>query len=370
MKLQLNLPSIFVLALFGCSQSDFSTDGKKTEKEKEKNSKQASEMYKDSTGSIRANFHFSADDESLVYSASFMPKSNPAKNGAFIIEYKFVSNSEAFEATSGFPKNIEESIRAASINASVERIEDDSNPYKITFILSLQELTLSQQSEDYSWTKSEGEISGFDSETTSGKYRVKEEKCKIEPSGNQPRTGLYSVILTKPAPCDFKLPTVRVSRDDFLKGKYLDIEIGTYWQHAPSPEFSAAHQFPLGPPPKPSIALDNGFIMVQPDGISYLLVDAGIAMRNDPGYRDAKSIANDVSRTLGFGNTTLLKPSPGSASDDYATTTMFKKGSVLIIYDDTPDMAGSIDVDALVSGSPTEKSPSELVLKWDAAELK
>ena len=56
-----------------------------------------------------------------------------------------------------------------------------------------------------------------------------------------------------------------------------------------------------------------------------------------------------ISHTLGFGDTTLLQPSPGSAADNYATATEFLAGSVIAQYDDTPDMAGSIDVHALVS---------------------
>ena len=65
---------------------------------------------------------------------------------------------------------------------------------------------------------------------------------------------------------------------------------------------------------------------------------------------------------MGFGATELLQPSPGSASDNYASGTIFKKGSVIAIYDDTPDMAGSIDVKGLTQFIQSVG----LKLTWDA----
>lgn len=101
---------------------------------------------------------------------------------------------------------------------------------------------------------------------------------------------------------------------------------------------------------------------MQPDGISYLLVDAGLARSG----KAAQVIASEISQSLGFGPTTLKQPSPGSAADKHATATLFKKGSVIALYDDTPDMSGSIDVNALVDTATS--LPNGLSLKWNATE--
>ena len=110
--------------------------------------------------------------------------------------------------------------------------------------------------------------------------------------------------------------------------------------------------------------IDNGFILIQPDGKSYLLVDAGVAQPANRNYKTAAAIASLQSKTLEYGETTtLLQPIAGSASDNFATSTVFKKGSVIAIYDDTPDMGGSIDVTALVESVV----PTSAGFKWTAS---
>ena len=109
--------------------------------------------------------------------------------------------------------------------------------------------------------------------------------------------------------------------------------------------------------------IDNGFILIQPDGKSYLLVEAGVAQPALRIYSTAAAIASMQSKTLGYGETTtLLQPIAGSASDNFATSTLFKKGSVIAIYDDTPDMGGNIDVTALVQSAVSTSAG----FKWTA----
>ena len=111
--------------------------------------------------------------------------------------------------------------------------------------------------------------------------------------------------------------------------------------------------------------IDNGFLLIQPDHKSYLLADGGNAA--PPAYRtnayhSTATVAKDISQTMGFGDTELLQPSPGSAADNYASGTLFKKGSVVAMYDDMPDMGGGIDVKALTQSIQIVG----MKLTWDA----
>lgn len=170
--------------------------------------------------------------------------------------------------------------------------------------------------------------------------------CQLQPNGDQARYGVYGVVLTKPAPCDFKMPYVTVATGALLALNSKRIPIGTYWDSSMG---GVSHPFGLTVEATGMPILDNGILLIQPDGKSYLIVDAGMAKPQMPGYQTAKDIANQISESLGFGPTELLKPQSGSAQDRFASTTVFKAGSVIAIYDDTPDMAGTIEVDLLIA---------------------
>lgn len=170
--------------------------------------------------------------------------------------------------------------------------------------------------------------------------------CTIDPNGDQARLGVYAVVLTYPAPCDFKLPTVTISSSGLFGGDSVKVPVGTYWSGLTG---TTAHSFGLTGAPANAPRIDNGFLLIQPDGKSYLLADGGMALPMMPTHQSASDIANQVSQSLGFGPTELLKPDPGSETDNYATATVFKAGSVIAIYDDTPDMNGAIKVESLVS---------------------
>lgn len=203
--------------------------------------------------------------------------------------------------------------------------------------------------------------------------------CKISANGKQAVHGVYAVVLTDPAPCDFRLPAVTISGSGMSMpgfgpgsafpgvsgGGSLKISIGTYWNAlGASGSFGTgfsggrggvAHDFPLVDKPAGAPLIDNGFILVQPNHKSYLLVDGGMA-RTAADSQKTAAIASQISQTQGFGDTTLMQPAAGSESDDFASATVFKAGSVIALYDDTPDMNGSIDVEALVAAAkPTTK---------------
>lgn len=185
--------------------------------------------------------------------------------------------------------------------------------------------------------------------------------CRIVPSGQQPRQGVYAVVLTAPAPCDFRLRSITVSdqptTNAFAPAAHK-LAIGTYWNYPRNEKFpeynQTAHEFPTVPGPAEMPMIDNGFILIQPDGESYLLFDNGFARRKASNYQSAAQIANQLSLSLGFGPTKLLQPDPGDPATNYATATLFKAGSVIAIYDDTPDMTGSIAVENLITDIDTE----------------
>lgn len=174
--------------------------------------------------------------------------------------------------------------------------------------------------------------------------------CAISANGEQAYPGVYAVVLTNPAPCDFRLPHVTITSFAILGfgGDKVTLPIGSYWTDTSFFDGEKAHEFATGAEPANVPRIDNGFLLVQPDGKTYLLADAGMAHRSNPMFKPTSEIANQLSQTLGFGPTELLQPDPGSEADNYATATVFKKGSVIAVYDDTPDMAGGIEVAALV----------------------
>jgi len=333
---------------------------------------------------ILANFLFSDGNKKLTISAVLKPKSS-IKNyeDNFSMDYVLVPSSIKSESSGDFPDDLAKQLGAAGIVANLNHDKNKTdNPFSLKIKMAAkglvldgkkipdQNLELSQANSDASWTKSEGTLPAFNTSSTQDNSA----NCKIEPSGEQPRTGVYFVVLTKPAPCDFKLSKVMVQgmhpvvlSDQIAINYYppTDVAIGTYW--TTSPAVKIAHNFPLvevGPKTKdgPPVRLDNGFILVQPDHNSYLLADGGSAVPTHKSFKPAQTIANDISQTLSYGGTTLLQPSAGQASDNFASATLFKKGSVIAIYDDTPDMAGNIDVNALVVAMQS----TGFSLSWDA----
>ena len=231
-------------------------------------------------------------------------------------------------------------------------------------------INLTQTNPNLAWSKDEGEMADLGSTQISVDTVS---TCNITSNGEQPKSGVHAVILTKPAPCDFRLPKVTVSGGVAVADAKapISVPIGTYWLTPPpcgeTPGCVAAHKLPLVDRPAGAPGLDNGFVLIQPDGNSFLLVDAGIAEQPGyPGFQDLDTIANQVSQTLGFGATKVQQPKPGAADKGFSDGTLFKKGSVIAIYDDTPDMGGVIDVEALVKDS-TNVLPAGLSLKWTAA---
>jgi hypothetical protein len=126
----------------------------------------------------------------------------------------------------------------------------------------------------------------------------------------------------------------------------VDVLTGTYWMSILDNKSlgEAAHDYPLAKEaPKDSnggemLIIDNGIMLVQPDHKSYLLIDGGCARPKDSEYHSASTVAKAISQSMGFGDTELLQPSPGIASDNFASGTIFKTGSVIAIYNDTPQL--------------------------------
>jgi len=243
-----------------------------------------------------------------------------------------------------------------------------------TAVLPDQTLTLSQSSATPTWSKNEGAESALGvlgTTTTSS-------SCSITANGQQPSMGSYAVVVTTPAACDFRMPQVTVSassRGGFPGGGGgfpggpggntntgpITVPIGTYWV---TDGTSAAHSFPTGPTPANAPFLDDGFILLQPDGNSYLLVDAGNGHPERPGFQNTQTVASQISSTLGFGPTRLQQPNPGTAANNFTDGTLFKAGSVIAVYDDTPDMNGTIDATALAASAV---SSSGFTLSWTAS---
>jgi hypothetical protein len=149
------------------------------------------------------------------------------------------------------------------------------------------------------------------------------EACKIASSfsANDPRFGtVYALPLISPAGCDFQLPELSLNkgRDPYP----LKFPIGFGYNNL---EFAAI-----------------SVIVVQPDGKSYMLAALEIGGSgngpggNGNGGKSVSQIANELSLSLGYGPTQLVQPDPGSSSDQFATSTLFKKGSVIAYATATP----------------------------------
>lgn len=229
-------------------------------------------------------------------------------------------------------------------------------------------------------------------------------QCKIEKT----EYGLsgYYTRLTHPAPCEFSMPKIEAG---YAIGQTGDIPIGTYWRYQyiegylhcgwcrGSSKWDVAHPFPvidgyngpaevakipkvknrLGQPTNVWVTMDNGFLLVEPSGKVFLLADAGIGQKGYSEHISTEAVARrlvdnlrdvdsrrrgwrrrDMSDYAQFDSTTfveLLKPSPDQT---------FAKGSVIALYDDTPDMSGTIDVDALTRHVIT----NNIGLRWSTKE--
>lgn len=304
-------------------------------------------------GAMALSVRIQAGNKNLDLRANFAPKSKvKSKKGTSdpTGDYELVANSIVVENTDGLSNELAAALKAAQLTANVVK---DNDQYLVTVNMNIkattvqgeslaaQTLSLTQRSSDLTWSKDEGKTDKFGKlnfqSTTTG--------CRIESSGASPRSGVYSVVLTKPAACDFKLPTLKVGGGHKGLGQFAEVPIGSYWIRVGN----QAHNFGITAN-YPDVLIDNGFILVQPDGKSYLLADAGAARA---GGKTTAQIASDLSAQLGFGATQLLKPDAGSKADNFKNATTFKKGSVIAIYDDTPDMGGSLDISTLISAADT-----------------
>ena len=349
-----------ILAIGGCSESNFAGASAKSGTKPNDKSMVA-------TGTLSFSFDIIAGAKTLNLSAKFAKvenKSNPAQDHK--TEYTLIPETLTATAAGGFSEELAAQIKKAPLTAVATFTAKPTASHSLEVTMDLQglvvdgknvpaqKLVLTQVSAAEDWNKEEPNVTAFGQ---LGETTAQGTPCVLERSGERPHGGLYSVVVTKPAPCDFKLPTVNVSggRGGRIQN---EIEIGTYWQYG---EMKSAHSFPLVPPK--ALAIDNGFILIQPDGKSYLLIDAGVALPSHSNYKSAAAVASMQSKTLGYGETTtLLQPIAGSASDNFATSTVFKKGSVIALYDDTPDMGGSIDVTALVQSAVSTSAG----FKWTA----
>ena len=275
-------------------------------------------------GILTANFTLTAGSQSLKISGQFQP-ANKAQSGTQDVkgDYVWVPSSAVNVPMGGFPADLAQKLAASTFTATIKASSSVPNGLQLDMTMAThglvangqnvadQSIPLTQTSVKPQWTKDEGAIGALAALGSASSTNPVD--CKILPSGKQASHGVYAVILTQPAPCDFKMPTVKIG----WSLHNITVPTGTYWR-----EGEVAHTFPLGPMPRgPNWTMgniDNGFIMIQPDGKSYLLADAGRAFPTRADYRSAETIANDVSQTLGFGATKLLQPDPNG--------TIFKKG--------------------------------------------
>lgn len=369
-----------LLMLASCSNTQFGSGGNKPSTKRDNNVVSATPPPA-VTGNILGHFVLNSGSKSLKLTGAFAPKSGPAPaNGNYHMDYDLTGSLVA-ESNTGFPDTLVQQITASKATASIDYDAAEAGTYTAKFNIQThgivssgatlpdQTVTLTQTNSAKSWTKDEGPVNAFGD---FGETTASPSNCAIELSGEQPHSGVYAVILTKPAPCDFKLPQVKVGSG---AQRTVEIPIGTYWNRSSTPQ--TAHPFPttaVAPQyasttsiPGSAVSLDNGFILVGPDNKSYLLVDGGSARPTAANYHSAEVTAKALSQSLGLGDTSLLQPSPGSSADNFASTTLFKKGSIIAIYDDTPDMSGFIDVNSLIASATTNGG---MTLQWDAAEVK
>lgn len=334
------LPASSLLVALACSDTSFE-GGSGTVR------KTPPPPTKGGKGDLDLSLRISTGSKNIDLTATFTPASKLSGNSKSTGtgKYNLIPGTVTIINTDGLSAELVEALKSAKMAAEVQQA---SQNYTVAVTMDIpatkvegepvaaQKLSLSEKSVELKWSKDEGATDKF------GKLdrQTSVTGCKIEPNGNAPKSGVYSVVLTKPADCNFTLTSLKVGRANTLQ----DVPIGSYWKWSASHQ--KAHAFALNS--NFTTPIDNGFILVQPDGKSYLLADAGSARS---GGKDTATIANDLSRTLGFGDTQLLQPNPGNSADNFKGATVFMKGSVIAIYDDTPDMGGVLDVNSLVSSA-------------------
>jgi hypothetical protein len=323
---------------------------------------------------LLAEFAYKLDGAEYILKGEFAPQKAPLNSkGDYTVDFVLVPGSLIPSAGAKFPADLASKIESAGLTATVSRVAaDQENGFSVSFKINAKDLIIKNQNvgnKDFVLSGSAGTANwqGKSTEVAAVTQSTEVmEACKIEATGN-PLNG-RATIVTRPAKCDFKLPTVKVGVLNLG-----EVQIGTYWNstvaewNAGSGDrgtayiFSVAHTFPLVEATKKPKALnnasqvvvmDNGFILAEPTGKTYLLVDAGIAQKNNAGYLSAETIAKDILKTAypAAEFKGLFQPVAGSAADNYAQATVFATGSVIALYDDTPDMSGKIDVNALTSG--------------------
>lgn len=324
---------------------------------------------------LTAKFSYNYDGQTYLLTGDFLPTA-PNKVGAndSAVDFALVPGSLKAESGKDFPADLGDKLFKATISAIVSKTTTDK-PWNVSLKVLTSDLKIGEKNigsknldlkssaSEPSWAEKSTEVASVDQSSDSSA------NCKINNSGN-PISGYFTVVTT-PAPCDFKLPVVKVGMGTRLG----EVEIGTYWQLFSSAQ--VAHDFSVveeskipkvANNPSQSISIDNGFILVEPSGKTYLLVDAGNARKAASNHKSAQSIAQTVlaQKFPGVAFQGLLKPVAGTKGKNYSDSTVFQKGSVIALYDDTPDMGGTVDVSALTEALRT----SGLSLDWSAQLVK
>lgn len=363
---------------------------------------------------ITMSMIFESVGKKLEINLTFKAKSvSSGADGRKIVELEVVPDSKTASRSGDFSTALEEQILAAKISAKV--IFDPKNgnaPYTFEATLAIKNLVVGGESkgdQTFVMTRSGKTLDLENNEGTVKALETRETQdlsaqCKIEKTGY----GLsgYYTRLTHPAPCEFNMPKIEAG---VAIGQTGDIPIGTYWRYyyirgylhcgwCGGPKWDVTHPFPfidgyngpaevakipkvkngLGQPTDVWVTMDNGFLLVEPSGKVFLLADAGIGQKRYHLSISTEAVAKllvenlrDVDSSRGrfwrsrdwsdyaqFDSTTfveLLKPSPDQK---------FAKGSVIALYDDTPDMSGTIDVDALTRHVIT----NNIGLRWSTKE--
>lgn len=342
---------------------------------------------------VTMTINFVSVGKNLSITAVFVAKSVTTEpNGRRVAEMAVVEGSLKSVASGDFPEELARQLTAGALTAKAIFDPKNSNaPYafnanletkKLVFggrDLGDQRFNMSQSGRTLNFEQNEGDVQALQTTVT----REASADCKIKSNGKDPTPGNLHFTLTEEAPCDFLLPTLQIT--DIATAEKFDVDIGSYWVY---PRWGApdyAHGF--GKTPNLSIvsrpgrnrkimaigagkkiervtlAIDNGFMLAQPDGKVYLLADAGNYLKSEVGNHKWEDVALFWLNSLKSASATfknagkIERLAPNSQ-------TVFKKGSVIGLYDDTPDMGGKIDVDSLTKYVVT----NNISLNWSIAE--
>jgi len=360
---------------------------------------------------INLTINFSSAGKKLQIQLRFTAKSvSTDAQGRLVTELVLDPASKKSTVTGDFASDLERQLVAGEISAQIVFDKrHPNNPYTFTASLVTKNLVvdgknigdqtfkMSQSGKTLNLENNEGNVKALESSVVTDNSS----NCKITKNGQRPSSGKYYVVLTNEAPCDFQAPFVEI-KHAYNSTKYK-VPIGSYWQWDYNSYYglclglycnNKAHSFEvtkklnwrenkdktrtlfvdegLKKPVSVPLAIDSGFLLAQPDGKVYLLADAGVAyfaMTHKKTEKIAEELIADLKqkskskiqspiKIQSFADAdkgVLLKPS---------ADTTFMKGSVIAIYDDTPDMAGNIDVEALVKYAVT----SNIGLSWSVTE--